>query len=163
MYHGPPDYDLYLATVSDVVARFEWELRAYCLMPNHCHMLLWIPEANLSRGMQRLHGLYAQRFNRRHSFDGHLFQGRFHSVVVESHAHALELGRYIALNPVRAGLCSAPAEWPWSSHRAMVGAVKTPRYLSAGWMLSLFGDKEERARTEYAAFVHGSLLEPLHA
>ena len=87
----------------NVVERLEWRCHTYCLMTNHFHLLIETPRADVSAGMQRLNGIYAQWFNWRHGFEGHLFDRRFGSVLVEGHAHLLELTRYIVLNPVRAG------------------------------------------------------------
>jgi putative transposase len=84
-------------------------------MGNHFHLLVETPEPNLSAGMQRLKSEYATYFNQRHSFDGHLFKQRFDSRLIETDEHRSEALRYIALNPVRAGLCEHPSEWPWSS------------------------------------------------
>src|SRR5438874_2291483 len=112
------DVERFLAILAEVAARYGWRVHAYCLMTNHYHLLVETPEANLSAGFHRLNFLYAQWFNRRHGLDGHLFQGRFHSVLIERQEHLIELARYIVLNPVRAGLCGHPGEWRWSSYRA---------------------------------------------
>lgn len=141
-----------LAILADVVRRQGWRCYVYCLMPNHYHLVVETPNPDLSEGMHRLNGVYAQWFNRRHGVDGHLFQGRFHSVAVESNVHLLELARYVVLNPVRADLCRHPREWAWSSYRAMV-AANGPPFLSRGWLLAQFGSDPTRARAAYEAFV----------
>ncbi len=97
------------------------------------------PLPNLARGMQRTHGLYAQSFNRRHRRSGHLFQGRFGSVLVTSDAQFLMTVRYIARNPVEAGLCDDAAEWPWSSHAALL-ACTCPAWLDSTRLLAQLGD-----------------------
>ncbi len=102
---------------SHVFRRWGWRLHAYCLMTNHFHLLVETPETNLSSGMQRLKSGYAAYFNERHLLVGHLFQQRFDSRLIESEEHFSESLRYIALNPVRAGLCEHPAQWPWSTFR----------------------------------------------
>jgi len=135
------------------VARFSWTCHAYCFMNNHVHLLLEIRDENLSDGMQWLLGRYAQDFNWRHGYDGHLFQGRFKSKTVESNWHLLELSRYIVLNPVRAGLCKTAADWAWSSYRAAVGTIKAPSFLTLDWLLKQFGHTPETRRASYAAFV----------
>ena len=84
-------------------------------MVNHFHLLVETPEPNLSGGMQRLKSEYASYFNERHALVGHLFQQRFDSRLIESEDYLGDALRYIALNPVKAGLCSYPWEWPWSS------------------------------------------------
>jgi putative transposase len=150
------DRELFLAILGEVVARYRWRCHAYCLMPNHYHLLIETTEENLSIGMHRLNFLHAMRFNHRHGFDGHLFQGRFHSVLVESNHHLIELTRYIVLNPVRGGLCTHPLEWRWSSFRAAVRKVRRPRFLTLDWVLAQFGDTSERACAAYQSFVEAA-------
>src|SRR5436190_24264623 len=109
-------------------------------MDNHVHLLIETPDENLSEGMQWLFGRYAQDFNWRHGFDGHLFQGRFKSEIVTSDRHLLELSRYIVLNPVRAGVRASAGDWPWSTCRAAVGAIAVPPFsLSTGCSSSSAG------------------------
>ena len=100
--------------LADVVSRYGWSCLAYCLLGTHYHLLVSTPEANLGEGMHRLNGMYAQAFNDRHDEFGHLFRSRYKTVLVEAEGHFLELFRYIALNPVRAGLCARPSDWRWS-------------------------------------------------
>ena len=83
-------------------------------MTTHYHLLLETPKANLAVGMQLINSCYAQGFNRRHERVGALFRGRYHSVVIESERQLHHVALYIALNPVRAGLCALPEDWPWS-------------------------------------------------
>jgi REP element-mobilizing transposase RayT len=104
-----------------VVRRYKWRLHAYCLMTNHFHLLLETPEPNLSAGMQRLNSAYATYFNMRFAHVGHLFQQRFASRLIESEEYFVEVLRYIAFNPVRAGLCEHPSDWPWSSFHGAHG------------------------------------------
>ena len=104
-------------------------------MPNHYHLVLAATHDQLSAGMRRLNGRYAQRFNRSHGLDGHLFQGRFNVRVIESERHLLEAVRYVVLNPVRAGLCEHPRQWRWSSYRALAGLARVPGFLERSWVL----------------------------
>jgi len=128
-----------LGILDAVVQRFNWACHAYCLMRNHYHLLIQTPEANLSRGMRQLNGVYTQKYNRRHDTPGHVFQGRFNAVVIEKESHLLEVSRYVVLNPVRAGMVKRPHEWRWSSYRATAGLCAGPRFLSTGWLLTQFG------------------------
>ena len=89
---------------------FNWRVYTFVLMGNHYHLMLETPEPTLSRGMRQLNGVYTLGFNRRHGRVGHLFQGRFKAILVERESHLLELIRYVALNPVRAGLARSPQE-----------------------------------------------------
>jgi putative transposase len=95
-------------------------------MDNHVHLLIETPRPNLAVGMQWLHGRFAQHFNGRHGRVGHVFQGRYGSVLMTSQAQVWMAIAYIARNPVTAGLCRGPADWPWSSHRAVIGAAAVP-------------------------------------
>ncbi|HET6656606.1 MAG TPA: transposase [Gaiellaceae bacterium] len=140
------------AIASDVVARHSWVVYGYCLMPNHYHLVLRTPGPDLSIGMQRLNSSYAHWFNRRHGLDGHLFQDRFWSILVESDAHLLELCRYVALNPVRARLCAHPGAWRWSSFAEVCG--RGPRALvSTRELLRYFGSEKRRAAERYREFI----------
>ncbi len=117
------DRRAFLALLATVVSRYSWECYAYCLMNTHYHLLLRTPEANIAAGMHQLNSCYARSFNRRHGRVGALFQSRYHAVLVETEEHAWSIVRYLALNPVRAGLCARPEEWPWSSYSELVGAA----------------------------------------
>lgn len=135
-----------------VVRGTGWICHAYCLMPNHFHLLIETPKPNLARGM-RLNSTFAQRFNRRHARIGHVLQGRYHAVLIEKEPHLLEVGRYVVLNPVRARLCSSPAAWAASSYRATAGLSPRPPFLTVGWLLEQIGGSGRRARERYRAFV----------
>jgi hypothetical protein len=103
--------------------------------------------------MHRLNGVYAKWFNWRHGYEGHLFERRFRSKVVEGHAHLLELTRYIVLNPVRADIVASAGDCRWSSYNATVGKAPQLAFLTTGWVLSLFSNDPNRARELYADFV----------
>jgi putative transposase len=152
IYRDDHDRGLYMLLLGQVVARQRWLCLAYCLMTNHVHLLVETPEPNLGRGMQRLHGLYAQTFNTRRRRSGHLFQGRFGAVAVRTDEQLLQAARYIALNPVEAGLCQKPAEWRWSSHAAVLGGPG-PWWLDASGLLSYFGASGGDPHRRYAEFV----------
>ena len=99
--------------LSEVCERHVWRVHAACQMGNHYHLLIETPDANLSRGMRQLNGVYTQRFNRWHGRAGHVFQGRYKAILVEKQAYLLELCRYVVLNPVRAAMAARPGDWPW--------------------------------------------------
>jgi hypothetical protein len=122
-------------------------------MTNHVHLVVQTPEADLGRGMHRLNGLYAQWFNWRWDLDGHLFQGRFGSEMIETELRILETARYVVLNPVRARMCSVAEQWPWSSHRAMIGRVRPPDFLAVDELLAYFGRSPTAAGAAYEQFV----------
>ncbi len=151
------DRQAFLDALGREVDQQSWRCYAYCLMDNHYHLLIETPEANLVQGMRRLNGVYAQRFNRRHQRVGHLFQGRYKSIVVERERHLLELARYIVLNPVRAGMVDQPGAWPWSSYNATAKTLPSPPWLQVDWLLSQFGKRQRTAVPAYCEFVQDGL------
>ncbi|MEA3276937.1 MAG: transposase, partial [Pseudomonadota bacterium] len=102
IYPTDADRRLFLDVLADVWERFNWTVHAYCLMSNHYHLLVETPDANLSKGMRQLNGVYTQRFNRTHDRVGHVFQGRYKAILVQKETNLLDLARYLVLNPVRA-------------------------------------------------------------
>lgn len=106
-----------------------WSCLAYCLMGNHFHLMIRAHEHAVSPGMRDLLGGYSRYFNRRHEREGHLFKARFHAVHVARDAQAMAVVRYIALNPVRAGLLDRPENWPWSSYAAMLAPAGISDYV----------------------------------
>jgi putative transposase len=143
--------------LDDVVRRYEWSIKSHCLLGTHYHMLVTTPEANLAAGMQRLNGMHAQGFNHRHEQFGRLFRDRYHTVLVEGEGHFLALFRYIALNPVRAGLCERPEDWRWSSYAAAIGLASPQPFLDLESVLRLFGEDPAVARSRLQAFVEDGL------
>ena len=150
------DRTAFLATLPDVLERHDWSCHAFCLMETHFHLVVRTAEADLARGMQRLHACYAQGFNIRHDQTRHVLERRYHSVLIADERHVLELCRYLALNPVEAGLCARPGEWPWSSYAAMLGLAPRPPFLAVEWLLTFFGGEPARARARLQAFVEGA-------
>ena len=148
------DHRRFLGALEDVVVRNGWLLYAYCLMPNHFHLLLETRAPTLGLGMHGLNGTYAQWFNWRHDVDGHLFGDRYHSRRVETDFHLLESTRYVVLNPVRAKLVAHPAQWEWSSYRATVGACRAPAFLAVPALLAHFGRASYPARRTFRRFVY---------
>jgi len=143
----------FLSILGDVVERYHWICHAYCLMGNHYHLLIETPDGNLSAGMRQLNGTYTQKLNRRHWRVGHVFQGRFKSIIVEKDSHLLELCRYIVLNPVRAGIVKHPGDYPWSSFGVTAGSGNAPAFLSTDWVLAQFGRNRRKAQKGYLDFV----------
>ncbi|RUM94947.1 MAG: addiction module toxin RelE [Thiothrix sp.] len=143
----------FLQLIENVCNRHHWHCHAYCLMSNHYHLLIETQQPTLSKGMKHLNGVYTQSFNRRHKRVGHVFQGRFKGILVESDAYLLELARYIVLNPVRAQMVRAAKDWPWSSYRATAGIGGAHPCLTVDWVLAGFGKQKKRAQMAYRAFV----------
>ncbi len=151
------DRERFIELLAAVVKRFGWRCHAYCLMGNHYHLVIQTPKENLSQGMHRLNFLHAQWTNTRHDVDGHLFEGRFRSRIVESTYQLMTLTRYIALNPVAAGLCRKPGDWPWSSYRVAIGKVPRRRFLTLELLLGEFGNRAAEARDALRSFVESPL------
>lgn len=147
------DRRIFLELLAEQVRQHGWKCYAYCLMDNHYHLLIETPEANLSRGMQSLNGRYTQRFNRRHQRVGHVFQGRYKSILIEKESYLLEVSRYIVLNPVRAGMVTEAGAWMWSSYPDTAGERVHPDWLSVGELLNHFVTDTKRARNRYRKFV----------
>ena len=152
IYRDDADRARYLTLLGKVVERHGWRCLAFCLMRNHVHLLVKTPEADLGLGIQRLHGVYAQYFNRRHGRSGHLFQGRFGTKVMRTDAQLLLAARYIARNPVKAGLCREATEWRWSHHRATLNGSH-PGWLDAPLLLEYFGADGCDPLDNYVEFV----------
>jgi REP-associated tyrosine transposase len=109
------DYRAFLRLLANVAAKSGWRLHAYCLMPNHFHLVVESRGPALSAGMRALNGGYAQYFNNRHDRSGHLFQGRYGARLIEQKGHWDEARRYVVENPVRAGMCERVEDYPWSA------------------------------------------------
>jgi REP-associated tyrosine transposase len=157
LFRDDADRRTFLWLLARAVTRYRWTCAAYCLLTTHYHLLIRLRRPNMSDGMQWLNSCYAQRFNRRHAELGHAFRSRYHSVWIERETHALEVVRYIALNPVRAGTCPRAREWPWSSYgmlleRGHAGCV------TAEAVLELFDLDLDIARSQLRSFVEAEEL-----
>ena len=148
------DRGAFLEILAQTVDRYGWLCHTYCLMTNHYHLLIETPNANLSRGMRHLNGVYTQWINQHNKRTGHIFQGRFKSILVEKESHLLELARYVVLNPVRAKMVRSPRDWRWSSYRATADQAEIPSFLSVGWILAQFDPEPSRAVYAYRRFVN---------
>ena len=107
----------FLMNLGEIVERSGWELTAYTLMTNHYHLVLRTPEPNVAAGMHGLNLIHARAVNKKHGYEGHLFDARYWSEVLDTEDYLFEASRYVLLNPVRAGLCELPSDWPWTHSR----------------------------------------------
>jgi REP-associated tyrosine transposase len=133
IYLDDRDRLTYLRILGLVVADRRWRCLAYCLMDNHVHLVVETPEPNLAAGMQYLHGTYGRVFNDRHGRTGHLFQGRYGAKAIRSDPQLWAVVRYVAMNPVTAGLCPSPDQWSWGS------CGRRPPWLDHGRLLQYLG------------------------
>lgn len=152
------DRDAFDALVAEGVVRFGHRIHAYCWMGNHVHLAIQVADTPLSKIMQNLAFRYTRFINRREERIGHLFQGRFKALLVDADSYLLQLVRYIHLNPVRAKLVAAPADYRWSGHLAYLGNAHK-EWLTTDWALSQFESSTGAARQSYAAFVQAGLHE----
>ncbi|WP_269630289.1 transposase [Pelomonas sp. BJYL3] len=129
VFHDDADRRALLAVIAQAMERFDAQVLAYCLEPDSYELLLFTRQANLSRLMRHINGVYTQGSNRRHGTVGHLFQGRFKAVLVDREQLLLDACRYVELGGVRRGVAASPAQWPWSSYAAHIGQVEAPEWL----------------------------------
>lgn len=153
IFRDDEDRTMYLEILRRVVEMFRWKLQAWVLMNRHFALLVETPEPNLSRGMRQLNGIYTQWFNRRHNRSGSLMHGRFKSVLVEKDTKLVDVARYMALEPVRAGLAATAGVYPWCSYKMTAGLVDEPNWMDDQLILSHFGKSRRQAQEKYRKFV----------
>ncbi len=145
------DHRRFLETLADTCVKTSWQVHAYCLMPNHFHLVVETPQANLVAGMKWFLGTYTTRFNRRHGFSGHLFGGRYKSLIIDgaNHGYLKTACDYVHLNPVRARLISKDKplrEYPWSSYPVYLKIPRQrPEWLRVDRLLGEWGIVPEGA------------------
>ena len=155
------DRERFLDCIGRTVERFSVKIHTYCLMMNHYHLLVETPEPNLSKAIQWLNVSYAAYFNLKHQRKGHLFQGRFKSILVDEDTYLKQLSRYIHLNPVRAKLVNDPSDYLWSSYREFVRKVKAHSWLETVWLLKQFGRRKRDRINNFIEFVENIDLNTL--
>ena len=148
-----PDYATYLRRLAVYRARYAVTLHAYCLMPNHVHLVLGTAAAPLDRFMQSLQQSYTQRFNRRYAQVGHVFQGRYKALRCQTDEYLVTLVRYVHQNPVRAGLAARAEDYPYSGHRVYLASAAT-ELVDPAFVLGLTG-----GTSGYRRLVGGDLVD----
>lgn len=146
------DREIFVALLREAADLWDVRLSAYCMMGNHYHLLVQTPQGNLSRFMRHVNGVYTQRYNRLHRYDGQLFRGRFKAILVEQENYLLELVRYIHRNPLRAGLVEKLDAYPWSSHPGYLSSSKIWNWLHKDLILGMLSAKGHR-RKAYLQFM----------
>lgn len=154
------DYMVYLLHLRELAAKLDCAVHAYCLMPNHVHLLLTPSGAEACQGlMKNLGQRYAQYFNRAHERTGALWEGRYYSCIVESPRYVLACYRYIELNPVRAGLVRHPRAYAWSSHAANAG-FRSDRTLTPHAEFLALSEDSTRRRDAYRSLFEDAVDAP---
>jgi REP element-mobilizing transposase RayT len=147
------DYKSFVELLMESVELWNFRIAAYCLMPNHYHLVVQTPDANLSRCMRHINGIYTQRFNRSHRYDGQLFRGRYKSIVVDADNYLLQLVRYIHRNPIRSGIVERMDSYKWSSHRGYLSRGKKWDWLHKGFVLSMLSKNTKQQQRLYKEFM----------
>ena len=158
IFRSKGDYERLLSYFESATERYGARIHCFCLMPNHYHLLLETPRANLRRILHHLNTSYTNYFNVKMERVGHLFQGRYRAILFEKDTYALELSRYIHLNPVRAHLVKDPSLYPWSSYLAYVEGEGRWGWLERKFILGQFSSNERKARRRYHAFIREGMV-----
>jgi REP element-mobilizing transposase RayT len=135
------------------ITRFDWICHAFVLMTTHYHLLVQVEEDKLQPGMSVLNAGYALEFNRRYGRSGHLKGSPYGANIVETDEHLLSCVRYIARNPVEAGVCEHPADWTWGSYRGCAGYDNGFAFVTNDFILSSFHANRAKAQRLLRAFV----------
>lgn len=137
IFSGDQDYILFTDLLKETSEMWNVRIAAYCLMPNHYHMLIQTPDANISRSMRHLNGVYTQRYNSRHECDGQLFRGRYKSILIDTDSYLLQSVRYIHRNSLKAHLVENLDAYKWCSHKGYLSVAKKWDWLHKNHILSL--------------------------
>ena len=143
----------FIELLMDASEMFNMRVAAYCLMANHYHLLIQTHDANLSRCMRHINGVYTQRYNARNGCDGTLFRGRYKAILVDGDSYLLELVRYIHRNPLRAGITDKLKDYSWSSHKGYCSRAKMWNWLHKDYLLTMFSPKSNQAKKAYLEFM----------
>ncbi len=153
IFHDKQDYQMFVDLLVETTEMWKFHISAYCLMPNHYHILVQTPAANISRGMRHLNGVYTQRFNRRHFCDGALFRGRYKSILVGGDSYLLQLVRYIHRNPLKADLTDNIDSYTWSSHKGYLSVAKKWEWLHKRFILAVLTGDTKQWLKQYKRFI----------
>jgi putative transposase len=147
------DYQQFIDLLQETADLFNVNVTAYCLIPNHYHLMVQTPDANLSRCMRHLNGVYTQKYNMAHGCDGTLFRGRYKSILVDADNYVLQLVRYIHRNPLEAGLVKRLDRYRWSSHKGYLSKAKKWNWLYKGFILGMLTEDLNSQIQAYKRFM----------
>ena len=152
IFSGQKDYHRFIDLLIESCELWNIRISAYCLMPNHYHLLIQTPDGNLSRCMRHINAVYAQRYNRANAYDGPLFRGRFKSILVDGDTYLLQLVRYIHRNPLRSNLIRDLDNYKWSSHVGYISTAAKWNWLYKDFVLSMLSSKQIDQIRSYKRF-----------
>lgn len=152
IFSDQDDYEMFIELLQEASESWRIRVSAYCLMPNHYHLLVQTPEANLSRSMRHINGVFTQRFNRRHGFDGQLFRGRYKSILIDADSYLLQLVRYIHRNPIKAGIATLD-DYKWSSHKGYLSIAKKWDWLNKSFVFRYLSENKMDWIKKYRQFM----------
>jgi putative transposase len=152
VFHADSDRFLLSAVVARSIAKYDARIHAYCWMTNHLHFLIQVGGEPLASSMRQIASGYARAFQAKFETTGHLFERRYHAILVDEQSYFLQLLRYIHLNPVRGGIVQRPDQYRWSSHHAYIGGSRE-RWLTMDFALSIFSTERRAAHAAYRAFI----------
>jgi putative transposase len=153
MFKSDDDRTKFCNLVVRTLHRSQIVCQAFCLMPTHFHLLLDVQDDMLQSAMQGLNWSYARWFNAVHGRSGHFVGQRYYAVLIESDQHMLAILRYLARNPVDAGLCLRPSDWYWGSYRACAGYERGFSFVDSFRLRAYFGSERARVDAEIRRFV----------
>ena len=153
LFAAKADYYQFVDLLQETIELFNIQVAAYCLMPTHYHLMRQTPDANLSRCMGHLNGVYTQKFNAGHGCDGTLFRGRYKSVLVDADSYLLQLVRYIHRNPLKAGLVKRLDRYTWSSHKGYLSKAKKWDWLHKHFILEMLTAQTSSQIQAYKQFM----------
>jgi REP-associated tyrosine transposase len=157
IYWGRKDYQKFLEYLREAEKKYGIIVHGYVLMTNHYHLLLETPEPNLSQAMHHINGAYTNYINIKKKRYGHLFQGRYKSLLVDKDSYLIELSRYIHLNPVRAGMVQRPEDYSYSSYPAYI-STKTDDVVSRDLLLGMMAANKKEAQKKYRNYVEAGIV-----
>jgi len=156
LYRDDEDRSTFLRELARATAKVRWRCVAYCLMGTHYHLILDVDADALPQGMHALNFRYAVAFNKRHGMRGHVLGTRYNAFRLPVEAGLLSRFKYLALNPVEAGLCQSPADWSWSSYGATVGLRPASSFVDDRAILGSINAPRDVARGRLRRYVEAS-------